>query len=774
LTVRAALARENQSVPEPSLRVPSVRSLLPWLIAGGIVRIVLAPFTSHPYDMAAWMTHQLRPFNAGLSPFFNWKYSAPMLAVLLLTYLPAHGTTALLHVPQVLAQQFWIKTPFIAADLILAVVLGRCVWYVTRKRSAARRASILWLFNPVAIFFTAVHGQVDALSASLLLIAVLSLLRSSESKALASALAAGVAKYAGFVLVPFIAIRLLHGTDSKWATLVKTTGACVVVVGIAFAPGILVNGGLLGGLKSSIGSGREPSLWSIWGSLWRAETREVVRAWVILWGAWYVLLMWRFARSPGQLSDPLSLVRAASSALAMLIALDPVANPQFVLWVMPLALLLAFADQSSLRLALIVAIGLLNLVTLFTLLDPTVWFLNAIPNVNVDVGLLTRTYHPDIARLTGAAYAISLIAMAAADAMRLGPSTPGEHVISPAWHWAGRLAIAQGVGVAIVFALVVLQPALMERYGDAPAYPVDLDLVNSFPADHVAWVGNNLRANWSDQVSSFAEGDLDQASVEVAAPNEHHPVVTMTSAVSAASIGQQGVAEYVTLPYVGDLLRIELLLGNPSLGLKATPSPTVRVFRGSDPGRDVEVTVSPGRIVTRGWFVLRVEPRDHLLVRSFTVEISAPDGSGWVWNGAGRGEGVAGISVLGSDSDVGDRWIKGWAVPRNLTFDGGQIGLTPDNHLEELHSLRDSASLTGVSFRVSRLLSRSRPLVSLRLDIRQHGDLPPFRLAGIGAASIAYLALVALLTVTVTRLGVRRIDSRFGPYEGQPHRPASD
>jgi hypothetical protein len=752
--------------------MPSVRSLLPWLAAGGIIRIVLAPFTSHPYDMAAWMAHQLRPFDAGLNPFFNWKYSAPMLAVFLLTYLPAHGTTALFHVPQILAQQFWIKTPFIAADLVLAVVLGRCVWCVTRKRSAARLASIIWVFNPVAIFFTAVHGQVDALSAALLLIAVLSLFRGSESKALASALGAGVAKYAGFVLVPFIAIRTLHSTDSKWATLVKTTGACVVVVGIAFAPGILVNGGLLGGLKSSIATGPEPSPWSIWGSPWRAETREVVRAWVILWVAWYVLLMWRFARSPARLSDPLSLVRAATSALAMLIALDPMANPQFVLWVMPLALLLAFADQSSLRLAVIVAIGLLNLVTLFALLDPTVWFLNAIPNVSVDVGWLARTYHPGTARLTGAAYAISLMAMAAKDAMRLGPGRRGEHVISRAWHWAGRLAIAQGVGVAIVFALVVLQPALMARYGDAPTYPVDLDLVNSFPADHVKWVGNNLQANWSDQVSSFAEGNLAQASVEVVAQAEHHPVVSMKSTASAVSIGQQAVAEYVTLPYVGHLLRIELLLGNPTLALQGTPLPVVRVFRGSDPMRDVEVIVSPDRIVTRGWLTVQVEPRDHLQVRSFTVEVSAPDGSGWVWNGADRGDGVAGISVLEPDSDVGDRWIEGWAVPRNSTLDGGQIGLTPDNHLTEIHSLGESASLSGVSFNVSRLLSRSRPLVSLTLDIRQHGDLPPSRVAGIGAASIAYLVLVALLAMTVTRLAVRGTHSRFRAHESQPHPPA--
>ena len=716
MTASTIVEPESQSVLDRSQSIPSVRSLLPWLVAGGIIRVVLAPFTSHPYDMAAWISHQLRLFDAGLNPFFNWKYSAPMLALLLLTYLPAHATTALFHVPQILAQQFWIKTPFIAADLILAVVLGRCVWCVTRSQSAARLASILWLFNPVSIFFTAVHGQVDALSAALLLTSVLFLYRGSDSKSLGSALGAGVAKYAGFVLVPFIAIRILSSTDRKLATTVKIVGACVVVVGVAFAPGILVNGGLLGGLKSSLVTGQELSSWSIWGLLGRAEAKRLSGAWLMLWVVWYVLLLWRFARSSARVSDPLSLVRAATSAVAMLIALDPVANPQFILWVMPLALLLAFADQSSLRLALIAAIGLLNLVTLFALLDPTVWFLNAIPNVGtVDAGLLARTYHPDVARLTGAAYAIALMAMAATDAIRLGPGRRGEHVLSTAWHWAEGLVIAQGIGIAIVFLLVVFQPTLLNRYGDSPSYPVDLDLLNSFPADHVEWVGGNLQAQWSDQVRSFAEGNLERATVEVVAQREYVPVVSMTTAVSGVSIQQQGVTEHVVLPYVGHLLRVDLLLGNSSSGEQATPLPMVQLFRGSDdPLREVAVTLSLERAVARRWFTVLVEPREAFVGRSFTLEVSAPDGSGWVWNGADRGQGVAGVSVPGLNSDLGDRWIKAWAVPHNSTSEDEQIRLTADNHLEQLQPLGAATSLTRVSVDVSRQLSRSRPLVSLK------------------------------------------------------------
>jgi hypothetical protein len=569
-----------------------------------------------------------------------------------------------------------------------------------------------------------------------------------------------VAKYAGFILVPFLAIRILHGTDRKLGTLVRLAVACVVVVGLAFVPGILVNGGLLGGLKSSLVTGPELSPWSIWGLLGRAESKGLSRAWLILWGAWYALLLWRFAQSPSRISDPLSLTRALASALAMLIALDPVANPQFLIWVMPLALLLAFADQSSLRLALMVVIGLLNLVTLSALLDPRVWFLDAIPNVNVAARLLPSTYHPDVARLTGVAYAIALMAMAATDAIRLGPGRRGEHVNSTTWHWAERLAIGQGIGVAIVLALVVFQPALMNRYRDAPSYPVNLDLLNSFPADHAEWIGSTLRADWSDQVRTFAQGHLDSASVEVVAQSEYHPVVSMTTAVRGVSIGQAGVAEHVVLPHSGRLLRIELLLGNPSFAVQATPLPVIRLSQGSDPSRDVGVSVSLERAIARDWFAVRVEPTDHFVGRAFTVEVSAPDGSGWAWNGAGLGEGVAGISVLGLESGVGDRWIQAWAIPRDATSKDEHIRLTADNHLEQVQRLRDSTSLTSVSFDVSRLVSRSRPLVWLKLDIRQHTALPAPQQAGIGAASIAYLTLFSVLTVTLTRLRARRTESQ--------------
>lgn len=751
------ITARRQPLADQSIR-PTVRSLLPWLILGGIIRLSLAPFTSHPYDMGAWITHQLAPFDAGLDPFFNWKYGAPVLAILLLAHLPALATVTLLGVPQILAQQFWVKFPFILADVGLAIVLGRCVWYVTHRRADAKLATVVWLLNPVAIFFTAVHGQVDALASVLILLAVLSLLTGSESRGVAFALAAGTAKYVGFVLVPFTALRSLVGTGPRWATLGKIAGACVVVVVVAFGPGFIL-GGLLGGLKSSLVSGAKLSPWSIWSLV--GNVNGASQAWAIVFVGWCALLLWLIARSPDRTT--LSVIRGVTSALAMLVALHPFANPQFIIWLMPLALFWAFVDRSSLRLAFVAIIGLLNLITLFALVEPIAWFLNAVPNVYTvifDAHYLTGSYDPEVARLTGAGYALALVMMASADAAQIALARRNNYLRSRAWEWIGRLTVAAGGGIALFLMLTVFQPALVHRYADAPRYPLDLDRLNSFPATRTEWDHGNpgtLRLQWSDAVRNYAEGHLRRGTVEVSGRTALSAVVSRTEVASVVSV-EDGVAERVTLPYVGRLMRVNLLLGNPSFGVQASPPlPIIRLSSVSDPLRRIEVAVSAEHAVFPGWFIVSVEPRDAITDRAFTLEVFAPPGAGWSWNGAGEDDGNNAISVLRPANDIGDRWTQVWAVPLDFALEAEGLRLTDDYHLAQALPLGDLSTLSGVSIEVSRPLLGSRPLASLKLDVRQGGGLQPLHVAGIGVASLAYLAFFALLTVRITRF---RADDR--------------
>jgi hypothetical protein len=639
------------------------------------------------------------------------------------------------------------------ADVGLAIVLGRCVWYVTHRRADARLASIFWLLNPVAIFFTAVHGQVDALASLLILLAVLSLLTESESTGFAFALAAGTAKYVGFVLVPFTTLRSLLGTSSRVAMLGKIAGACVVVVVVAFGPGFIL-GGLLGGLKSSLVSGAKLSPWSIWNLVGNVDGAS--RAWAIVFVGWCALLLWLIAQSPDR--PTLSVIRGVTSALAMLVALHPFANPQFIIWVMPLALFWAFVDRSSLRLAFVAIIGLLNLITLFALVEPIAWFLNAVPNVYTviyDAHYLTGSYNPEIARLTGVGYALALMMMASVDATKIVLGRRDNYLRSRAWDWTGRLTAAAGGGIALFLILTVFQPALVHRYADAPRYPLDLDRLNSFPAARTEWDHDSpgiLRLQWSDAVRNYAEGHLRRGTVEVSGRTALSAVVSMTEVASVVSIEEDGVAERITLPYVGRLMRINLLLGNPTFGVQASPPlPIIRLSSVSDPLRQTEVVVSAEHAVFPGWFMVSVEPRDAITDRTFTLEVIAPPGAGWSWNGAAEDDDNNAISVLRPSNDMGDRWTQVWAVPLDFALEAEGLRLTDDYHLAQALPLGDLSTLRGVSIQVSRPLLGSRPLASLKLDVRQRGSLQPVRVAGIGVACLAYLAFFALLTVRITR-----------------------
>jgi hypothetical protein len=714
----------------------------------------VAPFTSHPYDMGAWITHQLRPFNAGLDPFFNWKYSAPMLAVLLTTHLPAIGTATLLHVPGILADQFWIKVPFIVCHLVSGVVLGRCVWHLTGRRSDARLASIIWLLNPVAIFFTAIHGQVDALPAALILVAILFFIQGSESNGLAAALGAAAAKYVGFVLVPFAVLRSLHRSDSRWVTLGKLTAACVLVVVAAFGPGILLDGGLVGGLRSSLVQGAQMSPWSIW-SLFD-DPESVYKAWTVLFLGWYAFVLWRFARSERATRDPLNLVRGVASTLAMLVALHPFANPQFIIWLMPLALVLAFVDRSAFRLGIIAVIGVLNLVTLFALVEPIAWFLNAVPDVHTavfDADFLTGTFHPELARWTGAGYAVVLVAMAVADAMEIPIGLRITDGHSAVWRWAGRLSVAQGVAILLVFTWVVFQPALVNRYAEAPLYPVVLERVNSFPASRVNWTSDDqttFRAEWPEVIRNFADGHQGRETVTLVARRPLLPVVSMTEASGPVAIGPSGLTQSVTLPSVARLMRVELLLGNPQFGLQGEPPlPIISMSSDGVPGREIEMTTSARYAVVPGWFLVRAEPEEDVLVdRTFMLEVTAPQRAGWIWNGGD-------VSVRRAGPYTGDRWIEVWAAPPG---DDGLV-LTDDHVLKQSHARGNSPLLGGFPIEVSKPLPlRPPPVVSLEVDIRRRGSLRPLLLMGIGTASLVVLFLFFQLTIAVTRWGTPRPD----------------
>ena len=108
-----------------------------------------------------------------------------------------------------------IKLPAIAADLGIAYLLYRLVrrWLGPRSdaRGAALGAAALYLFNPVTWYDSALWGQIDAVGALVMLVAIAFLIDGFSEAAVGFAVLAALVKpQFGIVLAPLIGVTLLR------------------------------------------------------------------------------------------------------------------------------------------------------------------------------------------------------------------------------------------------------------------------------------------------------------------------------------------------------------------------------------------------------------------------------------------------------------------------------------------------------------------------------------------------------------------------------------
>ncbi|HRU11854.1 MAG TPA: CNNM domain-containing protein, partial [Methanomassiliicoccales archaeon] len=155
------------------------------LIIGLAVRLLLAPWTSYPYDAYPFYGAVVSSlagtgpygnvlftypplFSAILFPFF-WSVSQFMDPASFGAFVPAmigvSRATGMI-VPFVTSPAFNLlfKLPIIVGDMLVALTLHRAVdrW---KGREAADTAFLVWFLNPLVIFVSSVHGQFDALAA---------------------------------------------------------------------------------------------------------------------------------------------------------------------------------------------------------------------------------------------------------------------------------------------------------------------------------------------------------------------------------------------------------------------------------------------------------------------------------------------------------------------------------------------------------------------------------------------------------------------------------
>jgi hypothetical protein len=317
-------------------------------LPAALIRLALAPLTAWPNDTYTWVRLGWDAL-AGYGPYDRLGFSYPpgwaavlalVLRPLALVFppdrwatLPSSGLTDLPvpHPVTLLA----VKLPSILADLAVG-------WLLYRKST---RAAVFWLFNPLVVFVSSVHGQYDAFVSLTVLLALIAVLGGA---AFLSGLACGIGTalkltplYIGPITLAACVRQGLRAGGLRQAAAQAARWGAGGIAGLTPALALLstgfwivVNARL--GVAARTSDGLNPG--ALRRTPWAADWR--------LWTEWYptlsqillvaipllfaCIVLWRGERA---------LIPSVTGALTAVIAFQPVTQPQYILWVIPTALL---------------------------------------------------------------------------------------------------------------------------------------------------------------------------------------------------------------------------------------------------------------------------------------------------------------------------------------------------------------------------------------------------------------------------------------------------
>jgi len=159
------------------LTIPTI-SLKKVIIIGTIIRYTLAPITAHPFDVYAWFMMAQKVLKQGpgaIRPL--WELTATACSYIANITSQATGIypTPISQLPPELNPHWGIKyipgpifntiikTPIIAADIALTLLLYKIALKHTKNRKTAQKTAELYYLNPITITITAIWGQYDSI-----------------------------------------------------------------------------------------------------------------------------------------------------------------------------------------------------------------------------------------------------------------------------------------------------------------------------------------------------------------------------------------------------------------------------------------------------------------------------------------------------------------------------------------------------------------------------------------------------------------------------------
>jgi hypothetical protein len=409
--------------------------------------IVLAPVASHPYDLAVLTSNAQAWLDWGFSPFYNWKFGSDLTALALLAQ-TTRAFLASLGLPGIVALHIAWKLPLVGADLLTASSIFRL-----SQRLAPRRAiplAALWLLNPVVLWVSAGHGQVESLA---VLCTFAGLTLAFEGRLFAAGIATGLGvgiEYFPIAVVGSVLIWWRGGHIPNRLALFSFGTGLALSLSVCYLPVAIdstARSALAGGLASSTGLtvGSVNSLLSIWP--WVAYRFEFF--WPFVFVATGLLCL-AVGLELAKRGAGVGLIFLAGVLTAALL-LDANTLPQFAPVAAAALWLLAIATPvNAILLVLVPAAGLASY---FLFLDLGASTANAFFYDDwyaTGVQLWAVPVNERVSVVLGGLFSLGLLATVAY-ALAVGNKAPG-------WSWA--LASATSVGLSVAIIVWALQPAI--------------------------------------------------------------------------------------------------------------------------------------------------------------------------------------------------------------------------------------------------------------------------------------------------------------------------
>ncbi|MDH7508767.1 MAG: glycosyltransferase family 87 protein [Methanomassiliicoccales archaeon] len=366
------------------LRFGGVRNLLLIILVGLIVRLIVAPWTSCPYDIYPFYKASVDKL-AGLGVYGHAYLSYPPLSVIIsypfiamlslfldpsdfgsiqYSMVGVAQTTGML-VPFVTHPLFNLsfKLPLIISDLLLGITLYRFV-RERKGKDLAEKVFVLWFLNPLVIWISSVAGQIDVLPAFMTVIALINFYRREYFFAgLALGIGVFLKIYPIYLFIFYLTFLFSREFDSRCvqASLLRLRGFYAMVVGglislIAVLPFFLTSDKMLdfifrrtgstsyGGLNFWFFVPALPSeglLPDILPSVIGLPTFVFILM-IILIFLVSALIVRQYANK--ELDELRSMTLGNIAVIALILFLQPVTNPQHMLWIFPM-LLIALVDD---------------------------------------------------------------------------------------------------------------------------------------------------------------------------------------------------------------------------------------------------------------------------------------------------------------------------------------------------------------------------------------------------------------------------------------------